>query len=438
MTSIPLAYGDGELPLALDARFAPTVILPHDPPALADAHAGFLTAVRRPHGEVPPLAQLAAARARRLGRPVASVAIAISDHTRAVPDHLLIPWIVAELGLPDAAVTILIGTGTHRGSTRAELERKLTPAVLARFTVVNHDCKDPGLVMVGRSQCGGEAWLNERWVAADLKIATGFIEPHFFAGFSGGTKAIVPGIAGLRTIQHFHRAALIAHPGTTWGDLARNPLQALTRAMTALCPPDFIVNVTLDRAKAITGIFAGEALAAHDAGSARALAEAMTPVARAFPVVVTTNSGHPLDQNFYQTVKGISAAARIVEPGGTIVAVSECRAGLPEEGEFAKLLSDARSSADLLADILGRQETMHDQWQVQTLLQCLGKASVVLHSRLPPADRARTRTEHTDDLAGTLAELHRKNVQAVLPVAVLPLGPLTIPTVVAPQTMKAS
>ena len=438
--TIPLAFGDSTLDLTLDHRFAPTVILPHDPPALTDARADFLTAVRKPHGKTAPLADLVKHFTQKHGRAPASVAIAIADHTRAVPDHLLVPWIVDELGIPDAAVTILIGTGTHRGSTRAELERKLTPVVLARIAVHNHDCKDPGLVLMGTSTCGGEVWLNERWVAADIKIGTGFIEPHFFAGFSGGTKAIVPGIAGLRTIQHFHRAALIAHPGTTWGDLAKNPLQHLTRQMTALCPPDFIVNVTLDRAKAITGIFAGEALAAHDAGATRALAEAMTPVPRTYPVVITTNSGHPLDQNFYQTVKGISAAARIVSPGGTIVVVSECRAGLPEEGEFAHLLADPRSSADLLADILKREATMHDQWQVQTLLQCLGKARVILHSRLSPADRARTRTEHTDDLAGTLAELARAHGQSVLPVAVLPLGPLTIPTLVSPEalTQKAA
>jgi nickel-dependent lactate racemase len=432
MPTIPLAYGEGVLDLELDeARFTPTVILPKDEPGLADPRAAFLAAVAAPHG-CGPLAGLARRKAAALGRAPRSVAIAISDHTRSVPDHLLVPWIVEQLGLPDAAVTILVGTGTHRGSTEAELERKLGAPVRRRFAVVNHDCKaDAELVEVGGSACGGRCWLNRRYVEADLRLATGFIEPHFFAGFSGGSKAIVPGIAGLATIQHFHRAALIAHPGTTWGDLAANPLQRLTREMTALCPPDFIVNVTLNLRKEITAVFAGEVGAAHDAGSARAYREALSPVPHAFPVVVTTNSGHPLDQNFYQTVKGISAAARIVAPGGTIVVASRCQAGLPDEGEFRRLLADPRPSAELLAAILASERTPHDQWQVQTLLQCLAKARVVLRSGLASADRAFTRTEHTDDLAATLDALAAAHGPGRLPIAIMPMGPLTIPVIAA-------
>lgn len=420
---IDLAYGTDGLPLELDpAAFAPTVILPRDPPAHADPRAAVLAALRRPLGAVAPLAPLVAERRPR------RVAIAIADHTRPVPDHLLVPWLVEEAGLADATATIIIGTGTHRASTPAELERMLGPAV-HRFRVVNHDCQDrDSLVLMGRSSCGGECWLNRHWVEADLRIATGFIEPHFFAGFSGGAKAVVPGIAGLATIQHFHRASLIAHPRTTWGDPHGNPLQALTREMTALCPPDFIVNVTLNLRKAITAVFAGELRAAHDAGCAEALHEAMQPVARRFPVVVTTNSGHPLDQNFYQTVKGISAAARIVEPGGTIVVASRCAAGLPPEGEFRSLLADPRSSPDLLSAFLASPHTRHDQWQVQTLLQCLAQARIIMHSQLSAADRAVTRTGHTDDVLATLHELRRQQGAARLELAVLPMGPLTIPS----------
>ena len=425
MTTVRMAYGEQGYDLTLDDALAePTVILPVDPPALADAQAAFLAAVRSPLG-TPALRQVARAVLEGVRGRAPRVVIAIADHTRPVPDHLLVPWLVDELGLPDQAVTILVGTGTHRGSTPAELQRMLGAAA-GRFRVVNHDCNDPTLVHVGNSSCGGECWMNRAWVEADLRLATGFVEPHFYAGFSGGSKAIVPGIAGLRTVQHFHRASLIADPATTWGDVSRNPLQRLTRGMTALCPPHAIVNVTLNRAKAITGVFAGEMIAAHDAGCAAARHEATTPVARRFPLVVTTNSGYPLDQNFYQTVKGISAAARIVEAGGTILSLSRCNVGLPDEGDFRTILADPRPTADLHRAIQAATVTRHDQWQVQTLLQCLEQARVVLFSELTPAQRAYTRTGHTDDPTAFVRDVARAYGRR-LPVALMPLGPLTIP-----------
>jgi nickel-dependent lactate racemase len=269
--------------------------------------------------------------------------------------------------------------------------------------------------------------MNRHWVEADLRIATGFIEPHFYAGFSGGSKAVIPGIAGLETVRHFHRASLIAQPNATWGKTAGNPLQRLTREMTAFCPPDFIVNVTLNRIKEITGIYAGNVTAAHDAGCAAALRETTVEVERRYPVVVTTNAGYPLDQNFYQTVKGISSASRIVEPGGVVLILSRCNLGLPAEGEFSEILRDPRDNADLHVTIQCSKVTRHDQWQVQSLLQALEKTTVILHSELSAADRKRTRTLHSDNPEQTLRELLREAGKP-LHVAFLPNGPLCVPT----------
>jgi len=228
-------------------------------------------------------------------------------------------------------------------------------------------------------------------------------------------------------VLHFHRAKLIADPATTWGLLEGNPLQKLTREMVSLCPPQFIVNVTLNLDKEITGFVAGDVLAAHEVGCRQAYEEACVEVDRAYPVVVTTNSGYPLDQNFYQTVKGISAAARIVEEGGTIVVASQCSQGLPNDGTVREILAEPIESHELLDQLLQSDVTRHDQWQVQTLLQIARRAEIILYSDLSAEDARLTRVKTTTDLSATMQKLHTQRGEPRLPVAVLPAGPLTIP-----------
>lgn len=429
--SIRLPYGTDFFELNTNLPgLAFDVFLPDSPAALSDPQANFNAVIQNPLNSPPFLsvAKDALSAALAEGRKP-RVVIAVADHTRPVPDRLLVPWLADQLELPDECITILIGTGTHRGSTPDEINRMFGSAA-ARFNVVNHDCQSQqDLVFVGKSSCGGECWLNRHWVEADLRITTGFIEPHFYAGFSGGSKALIPGIAGLQTVRHFHRASLIDSPDVTWAKIEGNPLQKLTREMAALCPPHFVVNVTLNRDKEITGIFAGELVAVHNFGSKVSLEEATVRVSRRYPIVITTNSGYPLDQNFYQTVKGLSAASRLVEPGGLILVLSKCDNGLPSEGEFANILSDSRTNTELYQFIMETTVTKHDQWQVQTLLQCLVKARIVMYSNLSSGDRLITRTDHTDDPIATLLEVVAASSVDTLPVAVLPLGPLTIPVV---------
>lgn len=417
-----LAYGHGQLQLQLDSnRYHVTEIVPHNPPPLENPQQAFHAAAVQPTAAAP-LQSLAPDCDNE--RP--SVCIVIADHTRPVPDHLLIPWIVDELGVDDEQVCILIGTGTHRPSTAEEIDAKLGTATAKRFTIENHSCTDSDLVHLGDSSCGGRCILNKRYVDADIKIVTGFIEPHFFAGFSGGCKGVMPGVAGLDSVRHFHRNSLIADPSVTWGQLEDNALQALTREMVALCPPDCMVNVTLNLDRDITGIFVGDVVEAHRIGCRQALEEAMISVPQRFPIVVTTNSGYPLDQNFYQAVKGISAAARICEPGGHIIIACECSAGLPHDGEFAQQLSQSLSDEELLAQIMQAGKTRHDQWQIQTLLQIGQSATIHLHSALDPEDQRLTRTRPCPDITACIERIAGSQPCNI---AVMPRGPLTIPCV---------
>ena len=214
--------------------------------------------------------------------------------------------------------------------------------------VVDHDARDRAN-LVDMGMVGDvPVHLDRRWVEADVRITTGFVEPHFFAGFSGGPKMVAPGLAGLTTTLELHNARRIGDPRATWGVIEGNPVHDAVRAIAAATRVDFAVDVLLDDEQRITRAFAGEILAMHAAACAEARREAMRAVASPFDIVITTNSGYPLDQNLYQAVKGMSAAAEIVRPGGTIICAAECRDGLPDHGSYGTLLHEARSPADVL------------------------------------------------------------------------------------------
>ncbi len=267
--------------------------------------------------------------------------------------------------------------------------------------------------------------LARDYVAADRRIILGFIEPHFMAGFSGGYKAVFPGIAALDAIMHYHAAPVIADPSCTWGELEDNLTQRHIRAGGSLLPVDFCLNVTLNARRQITRYFCGETLAAQRAGCAFVKDTAMAACADDFPIVVTTNSGFPLDQSLYQTVKGMAAAARIVRPGGLILTAARCNDGFPAHGNFRTLIEESRSAQELLDRIM-TGSTVLDQWQAQHFAMVLLKARVSLYSELSDADVRRAHLTPVRDMRAALdAELDRIGRDS--PVAILPEGPLTIP-----------
>jgi nickel-dependent lactate racemase len=418
---VNLAYGQGWLPVEFpDGRT--TVIEPSHTAGLADEKSAVLRALEQPI-ESKPL--------RELLTPKTKVCILFTDITRATPNDRLIPWLLEHLEgiVPRENITLLNQLGTHRPNTRAELEKMLTPEVVANYRVLNHEPEnDDALVQVGVMHDGTPALLNKHALAADLRIVTGFIEPHFFAGFSGGIKGIMPGVAGLRSVMANHGFRNIGDPNATFGINDGNPLWEELRNIALKAGPSFVLNVTLNEQRAITGVFAGDILKAHKVGTEFVRKSAMQAVDDLFDVVVTTNSGYPLDLNLYQGVKGMSAGARIIKPGGTLILAAECREGVPAGSPLDKLLRDVSSPEDLLKLLATPGFVRAEQWQAQIQAIIQRKARVLVHSKISDDVIRAAHLQPCHDIAAEVQGCLRDNPNAKI--AVLPQGPLTIPYLV--------
>ena len=373
---------------------------------------------------------VSSARLRYLVEPGQQIAISICDVTRPQPRRLMVEAILDELeGIvsPDL-VTLLVATGTHRGNTDEELMQMLGPELLRICTVVNHNGRDEeSLRYLGAFGDDVPVFLNEKWVDADVRVTTGFVEPHFFAGFSGWPKMVAPGLAGLETVLTLHDARRIAHPNATWGICEGNPIHDDVRDIASKTGVSFAFDVILNRDKEVTHAFSGSLLPMHKTARAVCRDVSMQPVDGLFDVVVTTNSGYPLDQNLYQAIKGISAAANIVKPGGTIICAAECRDGLPDHGSYGKMLASAASIDDLRAMIESSERTIPDQWQVQLQARAQERARVMVRSDGLSDDQIRAaHLEPCHDIErSVMDELGRFGPDSRL--CVLPEGPQTIP-----------
>lgn len=417
-TTEHLEYGDTGLDLDLGGVNA-TVIRPRFVPGLPDEAAAFREAIRDPIGKPPPANVI---------RPGEKVAVVIPDITRALPNERLLRWLFAEL--PRVApedVVIISGTGSHRRNTEAEWIRMVGEEIFRNYRCVDHQGDQPEtLAYAGRSRFGYDVSFNREYVEADRRILMGFIEPHFMAGFSGGYKAAFPGVVALDAIMNYHNAENIGDPRSTWGVIENNPTQENVRAGGGLLPVDLLINVTLNNRQEITGFFLGDPIEAHEVGCAFCKETAMVPCQRPFPIIITTNSGFPLDQNLYQAVKGMSAAAEVTAPDGLILTAARCNDGFPDHGKFKSFLFEHDSPQAMLDKIHTPGFRQMDQWQAQLLAIILRDHRVGLHSELDPEDVRRAHMEPVTDLRARLeAELNRVGRDA--PVAVLPEGPMTIP-----------
>lgn len=416
---ITLAYGHTGLTVSLPP-YAQVVRSRHLP-GVGDEPAALRAAMRQPIGSAP-LAQKVRAGDK--------VVIVHTDITRATPNDRILPVLLAELesaGISRHDISLLNALGTHRPQTAAELRQMLGDFVFDNYRCLQHDANDDeNLVSLGKTSRGHPVRLNRQFLNADVRILTGFIEPHFFAGFSGGPKGVLPSIAGAESVQSNHGYRMISDPNATWGVTQGNPIWEEMREVALKANPTFLLNVTLNAAREITDIFAGEMLAAHAAGCAFVKEHAMAAVDAPFDIVITTNSGYPLDQNLYQCVKGMSAANRIVRDGGSIIVAAACADGLPDGGRFVELL-EAAGSPQAALDMLAKPGFSEpDQWQVQIQAKIQLRAEVHVRSDgLTDAQIRRTLLTPCRSIERTVAEIEAKLGRAAS-ICVLPEGPQTI------------
>ena len=363
------------------------------------------------------------------------VAIVVSDITRPVPNQTLLGPILHDLkaaGVSERDVTIVNGTGLHRECTDEELREMLGSDLPKRLRIVQHVARDRStLVEVGRSSRGVPVEFCRAYVEADVRIVTGFVEPHLFAGYSGGAKGVMPGVAGADIVMSNHGAANLSHPEASWCKTHGNPVWEEIQATVALCPPHFLLNVTIDTERRVTGIFAGDLAEAHDKAVQQAASQYQVPIGHPYDVVVVTNMGYPADTTFYQSVKGMSVAAEAVRDGGAIVLVAGCVEGIGSD-DYVAGLHEAGSPRGLLSLIYADERTpRHDQWQIQCQAIAQAKATVYAHTKISFGDTRTCHVEYSADPSQTVRDLveaarARGREGSVL---VMPHGQLTVPVI---------
>jgi lactate racemase len=416
---VQLAYGRNGLKVCLPDGC--DVVTSRFVPGVADERIALQQSLRNPIGTAP-LAEKVQASDK--------VVIVHSDITRATPNDRILPVILAELeagGVERKNITLINALGTHRPQTDAELRTMLGDRIVDEYRCLQHDAFDDSiLVPLGHTKLGHPVRINRHYLDADVRILTGFIEPHFFAGFSGGPKGVLPALAGAESVMTNHGRNMIANENAAWGITQGNPIWEEMREVALLTQPTFLLNVTLNAHKQITGVFAGDMLAAHAEGCRFVRDQAMVAVEAPYDVVVTTNSGYPLDQNLYQCVKGMSAARQIVAKGGAILMAGACQDGLPDHGRYAELLARGGSPQGVL-DLLAQPGFgAQDQWQVQVQAMIQLHADVYVYSDgLSDSQIRDALFEPSRDIEKTVFKITEAAGKETR-VCVLPEGPQTV------------
>lgn len=366
---IRLRYGKGYKTLEIPAEKV-QILSKRDVSPVENVKDKIQRALSNPIG-IPPLFEIA--KGKR------DCCILVSDTTRPVPNGVILPPIIDTLkraGISSSKITILIATGTHDAVPVNLLGELLGEKVLqSGVKIISHNAYDNSMLInlgVGAHDC--PVIVNKLYVHSELKICTGLIEPHFMAGYSGGRKSICPGIVGIETLKIFHGVSAMGHPLSKSCSLKGNPVDEIAESATKIAGCDFMLNVTLNDKREITGIFAGDIFNAHRTGCDFVGKSSIVEIDNPADIVVTSNGGYPLDQNYYQTVKGLVEASEILRPNGVIVMASKCEYGLGKN-DFKELLGELREKTieQFLKGHSASESFRSDQWEVQKLTQVLEK-----------------------------------------------------------------
>lgn len=422
---VKLEYGKTGLEVELpDDRVVGSLAIKPAPP-LADPTAVLKQKLAQPTG-APPLVQLA--------RGKKSACIAICDITRPVPNALLLAPVLETLeaaGIPRDRILILIATGLHRPNEGAEIVELVGPEIAGRYRVENHHGKELAEhTYLGTTPNGVPAWIDTRFVAADLKITVGLIEPHLMAGYSGGRKLICPGLAALETVKIWHGPRFLEHPKADCGFLEGNPVHEENTRIARMAGCEFIVNVTLDAERRITSVVAGDMEQAFLEGVRFIEQVVKAEVAEPCDVVVTSAAGYPLDTTFYQAVKGMTGALPIVKQGGTIIIAASLTEGIGSP-EFQSLFREHTSLPAFMQRILGKDYFVMDQWQLEEMAKVCRKAKVKVVSH---GIAAQTLNGLFVEAAPSVEQAVADSLAEYGPtakIAVIPKGPYVLPAVAA-------
>ena len=428
MKIVKFDYGKNGIEIKIAPSWNVTIIEPITQKALINPINSLKTAIKNPLGGRS-LEEII-----REKEKLESICIVVSDATRPVPSYLIIEAIISELenlGIESSIITILIATGLHRPSNNEEIQRIVGKQYYNKVKVINHNAKDDNAhQQIGYLDDGTPISINSLFLTSDLKIITGYVEPHFFFGFSGGAKAILPGIAGKETIMYNHSAKNIASPYSRFGIYEKNPMAEISSGIAKKIDIDFTVNVCINEKHQISKALAGNLEKLHNELVLYQLEHVFKPLEKPFDIVVCGNGGYPLDINLYQAVKSMAIGEMAVKQGGTIISVNECSDGIGvNQDDFRDLLFSGLDPMDIYTKVLNKEIVVPDQWEIQVLTRIMQKADIYVISSLKEHELGNIGLKYANNVENAVYEALKAHGNTAK-ILFLPHGPLVLPKII--------